>query len=450
MGDEMKENQKRRMGLEQEFLLVDESGRPSERADELLARCAEAAPSEGLDPDDFSEECSRSMVEVKTAPAETLEELEEGYMANVGLAVRLGRELGLWLYPLATYPLPLTPSFREAPRYTLQIETIGSERFMDAGRCFGVHLHLEVGADIVDPVEVVSPDAPPAGVRELLDVYNLATALDPALIALTRSCPFYEGRATGLAARTAFYRGSAEFGWDGVYSELPELGGLQPYAEEAGDLIHRQKRGRETWREAMDSAGVGSEHLPEMSGGVLDICWRPVRLSPHGTVELRGLDSNFPDATFSVAALICAAAERLRNENLSIEPTEKLRRFESDGKRLFVPDFEGVGSELFFAAATEGPNHPMVAAYLDSIIEFAGEPTPEYINRLKNADGTYRTTEAEILDNFPPSDDSLVGEEEGLRLVREACDALEERVVVKESARTPAKNYERSASSYLF
>ncbi len=136
---EMGKNERRRIGLEQEFLLVDESGKPSDRADDFLSRCADTAASEGLDPESFSKECSRGMVEIKTAPADILEKLEEEYMANVGLAIRAGRELGLRLYPLATYPLPFTPAFREEPRYTLQIETIGRERFLDAGRCFGVH-----------------------------------------------------------------------------------------------------------------------------------------------------------------------------------------------------------------------------------------------------------------------------------------------------------------------
>jgi hypothetical protein len=176
-----------------------------------------------------------------------------------------------------------------------------------------------------------------------------------------------------------------------------------------------------------------------MSGGVLDVCWRPVRLSPHGTVELRGLDGNFPDVTLAVAALVRAAADRLRNESLSVEPVEGLRRFEADEKHLFVPDFGGVGSELFHAAVTEGPNHPEVAAYLDSIIEFAAEygETAGYMNRLKNEAGAYRTTEAEIIREFlPPEGSPEIGEEEGLRLVREACDELEERV----AARDPVPN----------
>jgi hypothetical protein len=49
--------------------------------------------------------------------------------------------------------------------------------------------------------------APLASQEELLGHYNLATALDPALVALTRACPFYEGRAEGAAASTVHYRG---------------------------------------------------------------------------------------------------------------------------------------------------------------------------------------------------------------------------------------------------
>lgn len=429
-------SERRRIGLEQEFLVVDEAGRPSERVDELLSRCAETALEEGLDPESFSEECATGMVEVKTSPADTLEELEDEYLVNVGLAVRAGRGLGLKLYPLATYPLPFIPSFRDEPRYELQIQTIGKRRFLDAGRCFGVHLHLEVESGVVDPVEVVSHDAPAAGVRELLSLYNLATALDPALISLTRSCPFYEGYAPGLAARTAFYRGSEHFGWDGVYSKLPELGGLQPYAKSAAELVERQVSGYQTWQREMDLAGIGSSHLKEMSGDILDVCWRPVRVSNQGTIELRGIDSNYPHVVFAVAALVKAAAERVTSENLTVEPVEGLRRFERDRTRLLVPDFEGVGLELFHAAATEGTANPDVSAYLDSVLEFAApdERRRKYTDHLKDEDGSYRTTEAEILQRLP---EGSLTTEEGLGLVREACDRLEERVVARDHVANP-------------
>jgi carboxylate-amine ligase len=44
------------------------------------------------------------MVEINTPPAHSLAELSRKYLDRVELALRSGWELGLRLYPLATYP----------------------------------------------------------------------------------------------------------------------------------------------------------------------------------------------------------------------------------------------------------------------------------------------------------------------------------------------------------
>jgi hypothetical protein len=90
--------------------------------------------------------------------------------------------------------------------------------------------------------------------RELLGLYNLATALDPALVALTRACPFYEGRAEGFATRTVHYRGI--LGFEGLYADLREVGGLSPYASRVEDLLDQQRARYRAWFAAMDLAGV--------------------------------------------------------------------------------------------------------------------------------------------------------------------------------------------------
>ena len=90
----------RRIGLEQEFFLVDEEGVPSDRADEFLSRCREMAAVEGLEPESFVGEVSRSLVEINNPPAWTVEDLAETYLASLDLALRAGRELGVRIYPL--------------------------------------------------------------------------------------------------------------------------------------------------------------------------------------------------------------------------------------------------------------------------------------------------------------------------------------------------------------
>jgi gamma-glutamyl:cysteine ligase YbdK (ATP-grasp superfamily) len=139
----------RRVGLEQEFFLVDRGGVLSDLADPFLRRCRDAARAEGLDPLCFKAECVKSLVEIATPPGSSLKDLADNYLNNLELALKVASELGLALYPLGTYPLPISPVVREDPGYTLRASTIGHGRFSHAGRCAGAHLHLELPAGTV-------------------------------------------------------------------------------------------------------------------------------------------------------------------------------------------------------------------------------------------------------------------------------------------------------------
>jgi len=420
--------EQRHIGIEQEFFLVDGEGTPSDRADDLLARCRETAGAEGLSPEGFVGEVSTSMVEINTPPAGTVTELAKAYLARLDLALRVGRELGVRLYPLSTYPLPVDPVLRSGPDYEFQARTVGHRRFLHAARCTGVHLHLELPEGTLDPDAVISPAAPAAALEELLNHYNLATALDPALVALARACPFYEGKAPGLAVRTAYYRGSTLLGCEGLYTHLPEVGDLRPYAKSVRELVERQLAGYEAWLEAMDRAGVERRLFFETGGNALKASWNPVRLNEHGTVELRAIDGNYPEVVLAVAALVHGAASRVRKDGLTVEPDDRTRTFEVEGENLRVPGFAYLGGRLFYAAATRGVENPEVSAYLDSVFEFAGSEGrgSGYLTALRTPAGPYRTTEAGILSALPRI--IHLSTDEGLHLVREACYELEEQV----------------------
>jgi len=412
----------RRAGLEQEFFLVENSGRPSERADEFLERCREQSGG----PACFAPEFVLSLVEINTPPVLTLYDLECEYAQNLRLALSTARSLGLRLYPLGTYPLPLEPAVRDGLDYRVQVSTVGPERFVDAGRCAGTHLHLELQAGTVDEGAGISATASAAAREEVLNIYNLATALDPALVALTRSCPYFEGRKTGLAVRTVHYRGSASFGWEGVYTDLPKVGALLPYADDAEHLIRQQFDRYKAWLTAMDRAGVERRLFAEAGGDLLRPAWNPVRLNRQGTLELRGMDSNYPEVTLAAAALILGAAERIRQDGLEVVPDDGVRAFEVTGDVLRVPGFGRLDGELLYAAVTGGASDETVAAYLDSILEFAGveDERLAVLFRHRRTTGTYPTTEAGILEGY----DGHLSEDEGLRLVLEACDELEAQV----------------------
>jgi gamma-glutamyl:cysteine ligase YbdK (ATP-grasp superfamily) len=416
----------RRAGLEQEFFLVEDSGRPSKRADEFLKACQAVTEEESGTAARFAPEFVLGLVEVNTPPVYTLSDLEREYAQNLNLALRTARSLGLRLYPLGTYPLTLEPTVRDGLDYRVQVGTVGPERFVDAGRCAGTHLHLELPPGTVDATAAISATASAAARKEALNIYNLATALDPALISLTRSCPFFEGKATGLAVRTVHYRGNAVFGWEGVYTGLPQVGALLPYADDSEHLIRQQFGRYEAWLEAMDQAGVERRYFAEAGGDLLRPAWNPVRLNRQGTLELRGMDSNYPEVILAAAAMILGAAERVRSECLEIVPDKGVHAFKPTGDVLRVPDFDRLNGELLYAAVTAGANDEAVATYLDSILDLAGENERlAELRRSRLAAGVYPTTEASILENY---DGGHLSEAEGLRLVLEACDDLEAQV----------------------
>ena len=416
----------RRIGLEQEFFLVDRSGVLRDLADPFLRRCREAAQAAGLDLRCFKAECAKGLLEIATPPGDGVEELAKEYLNNLHLALGVASELGLALYPLGTYPLPNRPALRGDPSYAIKASTIGYERFLGAGRCAGTHLHLELPASTVWPDLKVALDAPLAVQRELLGLYNLATALDPALVALTRACPFYEGRADGFATRTVHYRGI--LGFEGLYADLREVGALSPYASRVEDLVDQQRARYRAWFAAMDLAGVERRLFAQAGGNLHRASWNPVRLSHHGTVEIRSMDANYPEMVLAVCALIRGAAERVRREQLEMRPSRGVLTLEPDEELLLVPTFSYLNGELLGAAATRGVLDQRVAAYVESVVGFAVPylQKPEFVEPLGST-GSYTTTEGEILASFPDRGASVT-REQGLWLVRESCRRLEEQV----------------------
>ena len=156
--------------------------------------------------------------------------------------------------------------------------------------------------------------------------------------------------------------------------------------------------------------------------------WNPERLNQLGTMELRTIDSNYPEVVLAVAALVHGEVSRVSQDGLAIEPDDRALALEVEGDNLRVPGFAYLGGNLFYAAATKGVENPEVSAYLDSVFEFAESEgrRSTYLAALRTTEGSYKNTEAGILSALPRV--VHLSMDEGLRLVREACDELEKQV----------------------
>ena len=124
--------------------------------------------------------------------------------------------------------------------------------------------------------------------------------------------------------------------------------------------------------------------------------------------------------------MILGAAERIRRDDLEVVPDDRVRAFEVTGDVLRVPGFGRLGDELLYAAVNGGVRDETVAAYLDSILEFAGveDERLSVLFSQRRTTGIYPTTETGFLEGY----DGHLSEEEGLRLVLDACDELETQV----------------------
>jgi len=424
-----------RLGLEQEFFIVDPEGFLSHRADEFLASCDRLAQERGRDADCFAPEFVKNIVEINTVPVNDFAELTTEYLDLLEILLAAAKELDLRVYPLSTYPLYATPMMRNKPNYHLQVRTVGAGRFDNAAKCTGTHIHLDLPDDVVDRQIGIAYDSSPQAREKVLSIYNLAIAFDAAIISLSRACPFYEGKVAGKAMRTIHYRGSKRFAWQGVYTNLQSVGGLMPYAETVEELTQQLFNRYHSWLQAMDLAGVDRKIFLDSGGELLTAGWNPVRLNAIGTVELRNADSNYPQVTLALVALISEAANRVRRENLTVRPKAECKVFKLQGQELNVPEFDYLNNELLYAAVTEGIKNTAVKDYLDSILEFSCQNDSEvsnYLTRFKTTIGEYTTTEAELLTKFPTTT-GTISQSDGLALVRHCCDRFEQEVGVLKS-----------------
>jgi len=438
----------RRLGIEQEFFLVDQTGALSQQADAFLQACREQAAAQGIPPQCYVPEFVKSLVEINTVPAASLAELTTQYLDVLDVAIAAAHSLQLRLYPLATYPLYIAPVQRDELLYHLQTRALGQQTFEHAARCAGTHLHLELSPGVVDRRIGIAYDSTAGDRAEVVNLFNLATALDAALITLSRACPFYNGKLARTATRTIHYRGSRYHGWEGVYTQHPILGALLPYADGAAAVVEQIFHRYHTWLEAMDRANVPRQRFEEAGGELLTAGWNPVRLNRQGTLELRAMDSNFPEVTLALITLVVHAARRVRHECLAVSPQAGLAQFKLQDSVLQVPDFETLHQTLLYAAATEGIESPLVRDYLDSVLAFAAggaasaaagtstEAAGGAIAQFRNSLGNYQTTEAQLFDQFNTATGTL-SQDEGLELVRHCCDQLESQVRLLRQQRSP-------------
>jgi carboxylate-amine ligase len=252
-----------RIGIEEEYFLVDAASRAVTRAmpDAFLAAAKAATGGQVMG------EFLQSQVEVRTLPHTNIKTAREELRHLRQTVARVAAEHGLAILAAGTHPTADWGKSQqsEGKRYDAvmdDLQMIGQRNML----C-GLHIH----------VELPHPD-------ERVDVMTRMLPYLPLFIALSTSSPFWRSRPTGLKG----YRLAA-------YDELPRTGVPE---------LFRNKDEFEAYVEALVKAGVMQDS---------SYVWWSMRPSlKHPTLELRAPDCpTLVDDSIAIAALYRALALRL-------------------------------------------------------------------------------------------------------------------------------------------
>ncbi|WP_101297866.1 glutamate-cysteine ligase family protein [Halegenticoccus soli] len=307
-----------KLGLEVEYWVVDDRGRPCDGRD--LVEAHEHAKPEFVGP----------LLEIQTSPHESVRSLGRELQETLRTVLDAAEETDRHLVPLGT---PLTElSVPATTRRGELFEEIYGDGILSAKNCAGTHVHFEQGR-----------------VERQLD---LLTALDP-VISLVSSSPYYRGERTMDCARADAYRRRCG-------DRFRRYCDLQPYVDGVDEWERRVRRDFEGFVDIAADRGVSESEVhahftPE------DAVLAPVRLRRSlPTVEWRAPDAALPSQLLRLVADVAALMER--TERTPVE-------FGDPGvsaDRIRIPEFGDLRT-LSDEAVRWGLGSARVREYLDAL-----------------------------------------------------------------------------------
>jgi carboxylate-amine ligase len=230
------------LGIEEEFYVVDERGRPTAGTDELVY---ESDPPPILE-DRLDHELFKSVIETQTPTLSELDGADEAIRAVRTALVEHARDHGYRVAGAGLHPLARWRhlAHAEKPRYRSQLDRIGYPQHRNTTA--GVHVH--VGVDDGDKAVWIANE-----LRWVL----------PVLLALSANSPYWNGFDTGLqSARAKIFEGLPNTGMPTAF------GGIDDYLAYEGRMLATDSindRG-ELWHDVRPHTELGSVEVRTPDG----------------------------------------------------------------------------------------------------------------------------------------------------------------------------------------
>lgn len=380
------------LGLEAEFFIIDSSGKISHVADDILRRFGGA-----------KKECAKNLIEVNSDPSVVVTGTMNDLLERVEYIMEIMERSDKVLYPYGTYPGAFSPRMRRDKKYAVKSRILGAQRFKIAGRCAGFHCHYTLPRGMFDAISKRLNMFVKSRVSgSFVGSYNMMIAMDPVFSTFSQSSPFYQGRFYGKSSRMIFYRGGSVFGHEGLYSRFQKFGGLPSYNHTVFDIMHLADNRFSDWSRAVKGIGMKVKAIT-MYGSVLDTDWSPLKINPHGTVELRGMDMNRFGILASLSVLMKFVSKHIQDGSVSVVESDAAVRepFKVEGGRILIPPHGHLQGVLQRDSAIYGMDSPYVKDYCSRFLRLASRILPadrkKFLRPLKDMVDYESTVSDEIM-----------------------------------------------------
>lgn len=356
-----------KIGLELELNLIDEKGKLSNSADDILLNSKKNNYIIG--------ELSKSMIEVIGAPSADVLEVGRNFGKNLLLLDDIVKEYNLMLVPSSTVGNDAKPMSNDSQRIrgNRKRKILGNYlRDLEHHIC-GTHVHI----DHLSTIE------------KTYKQYLVMQAMD-SMFSLMSSTPFFLGNNTKKDYRVDIYRNI-------IFKDFPLQGQLIDYPKSYEDIFKNREKGFKQWV-SLDNYNGFDGFKPE------DTSWGPIRLCKK-TVESRCADANLFSKVLALATLYQAASHFIENENPKITINNDVgfsqkNFFNYKKKELILPNYDFL-KKCEYDGINKGISSEILNPYLSNIMN----TLKTYI---KNKDLTYIDSFLESLKKKETFSDKII------------------------------------------
>ncbi|MFH2021010.1 MAG: hypothetical protein ABIJ34_06340 [archaeon] len=365
----------RMFGIETEFFLIDNEGKIVSKADEILGLLKKKMRKSSL-----TKEVGNAMFEHITFPHTSAKASFSNLFNDYESILYELESKEIGIFNFGTYPGKNTGTARQDKRYQAKANILGKRQFEAATKCIGFHFHASLPRkSFNNQIKFFFIDIQHDTQQKVLDLFNFDIAADPAITTLMQSSPYYESKLLGKDARLMVYRGDTHYGVTSLYENHPQFGTLNEYAHSFDEMVGRIKKRTHAWKELLAKEDATLEEFAKKDSfpSVLDSSWKPVKISPHGTIESRGCDMNSFSRILGLSSALKYLSMHIQKSSVAVKQCEEGNNnpfLEEDGE-LFVPTFDKIKA-LEKSSAEKGFGDDDVYEYAKSFIKYARSIMP--------------------------------------------------------------------------